>query len=280
MFVPVSDGVLAFDNGEIDLTSITPDLLDKYSDTEQFEIIKNPGYWGYKMAFNMEKVPALLDVNVRRAIACAVDRKEIIEKVARGAAVMPNDGYTPIESIWYNSSVKNYEFDLEKAKELLNGKTYDFVLTTSSSNDEVRMAELIKLTLAQVGINLTVESVDSKTRDTMYNNGEYELILNGYGGWAADPDLLRSQYYDGAIPGYSNEKINELCLKQLRETDMEKRMEIIGELQLAIAEDIPQLPIYNTKGMSVFRPDKYDGWTYMFDHHEATHAKVSFLDVK
>lgn len=279
-FVPVSDGILAFDSGEIDLTGITPDVYEKYAHSDEYKIINNPGFWGYKMGFNLEKAPALQDINVRKAIAYAINRTDLIDKVARGAAILPGEGYIPQQSVWYNKNVKAYEFDPEKAKDLLDGKTYDFKLTISSSNDEVRMAELIKLNLADVGINITVESVDSKTRDSMYKNGEYQLILNGYGGWGGDPELLLSQYAYGAIPGYSNEQINKLCDEQLLETDQAKRMKIVYELQNVIADEVPQLPLYNTTGMSVYRPAKYDGWTYMFDHHETTHPKISYLAEK
>ena len=277
-FIPVSDGLMAFDNGEIDLTGVSPDVMSKYENSDEYKLIYNPGFWGYKLAFNMESAPALQDINVRKAIACAINREELIEKIARGAATMPGEGYIPTQSIWYDDTVENYKFDPEAAKEYLDGKTYDFVLTVSSSDAEVRMAELMKLSLAEVGINLTVESVDSKTRDTMYRNKEYELIINGYGGWGRDPDLLRSQYANGAIPGYNNEKINELCAAQILETDVEKRHEIIDELQHLIAEDVPQLPLYNTTGVSVYRPSTYDGWTYRFDHHETTHPKISYVD--
>ncbi|NLV86088.1 MAG: diguanylate phosphodiesterase, partial [Clostridiales bacterium] len=227
---------------------------------------------------NHEKAPELKDVNVRKAIAYGIDRNDLIDKVARGAAIFAGEGYIPQESIWYNEDVPAYNHDVEKAKQLLEGKTYSFVLTISSSSDEVRMAELIKLNLAEIGIDITVESVDSKTRDSMYKDGDYQLILNGYGGWGGDPQLLISQYAKGAIQGYNNEEIDRLCQEQLMETDPIKRKEIVNELQLLIAEEVPQLPLYNTKGMSVYRPDKYDGWTYMFDHHETTHPKISYLD--
>ena len=52
------------------------------------------------------------------------------------------------------------------------------------------------------------------------------------------------------------------------------------ELQAVIAEEIPQLPLYNTTGYIVYRPEKYDGWRYMFDHHEVTHNKLSYLEFK
>lgn len=277
-FIPVSDSVMAFDNGEIDITGVTPDIMPKYENSDEYKLINNPGFWGYKLAFNMENAPALKDVNVRRAIACAVNREELIDKIARGAATMPGEGYIPTQSIWFDDTVKNYKFDLDAAKAYLNGNTYDFVLTVSSSDAEVRIAELMRLSLAQVGINLTVESVDSKTRDTMYKKGEYQLIINGYGGWGRDPDLLREQYANGVIRGYSNEKINELCAAQILETDIEKRHKIINELQHMIAEEVPQLPLYNTIGVTVYRPSVYDGWTYRFDHHETTHAKISYVD--
>ncbi len=278
-FVPVSDGLLAFDNGEIDLTAITPDIMDKYANSDEYAILKNPGFWGYVMCFSFENAPALQDKNVRQAIAYAIDRSDIIEKVTRGAAILPGDGFIPQESVWYNKNIDNYEFDTEKAKELLGGKTYDFTLTISNSNGEVRMAELMKLTLAEVGINVTVESFDSKTRDTMYKNGEYQLLINGYGGWGSDIDMLRTDYANGGIKGYNNDELNKLCDEQLIETDPQKRLELGYKIQDIIAEDIPQLPIYNTKGMNVYKPAKYDGWKYMFDHHETTHAKISYLDV-
>jgi peptide/nickel transport system substrate-binding protein len=227
----------------------------------------------------METAPMLQDLAVRQAIAYAIDRADLIDKVARGAGIVANAGYTPVESIWYNPEVKSYDHDPEKAKELLDGKTYDLTLVIGSSNNEVRIAELIKLNLAEVGINLTVESFDTKTRDAMVKSGDYQLLITGHGGWGNDPDVLRDYYANGAIPGYNNQEINRLAAEQLLATDQEQRATLIDELQSAIAEDLPMLPLYNTKDESVYRPAKYDGWTYMFNHHQTTHAKISFLSV-
>ena len=120
--------------------------------------------------------------------------------------------------------------------------------------------------------------------------GLYEIALNGHGGWGGDADLLRTAFAkektsnqspsaDG-IPGYSNDQINELCKQQLYEMDAAKRKEIVFKIQELIAEEVPQIPLYNTTGYVVFKPAKYDGWKYMFDHHEVTHNKLSYLDVK
>ncbi|EHQ91083.1 ABC transporter substrate-binding protein [Desulfosporosinus youngiae] len=289
-FVPVSDPVLAFDKGEIDLTgSITTDILPKYQNSEDYKVLQNPGFWGYRLIFNMEKRPELKDKAVRQAFAYAINRRELVEKVARNAAVPASAGYLPVGHLWYNPAVKDYEFNLEKARQLLAGRTLSVKLLTGNSNEELRIGELLKISLAQAGIELSVTSADTKTRDAAVKKGDYELVLNGHGGWGGDADLLRTSYAskittsqspsaDG-IRGYSNEQLNELCRQQLYELDAEKRKAMVFRIQELIAEEVPQLPLYNTTGYVVFKPAKFDGWKYMFDHHEVTHNKLSYLDV-
>ena len=102
------------------------------------------------------------------------------------------------------------------------------------------------------------------------NQGDYELALIGHGGWGGDPDMLRRTYATGAIPGYSNEEIDKLADLQLMELDEDKRREVVFELQERIGEELPLIPLYNTTGYIVYRPGKYNGWMYMFDHHEVT----------
>lgn len=289
-FVPVSDNILAFNKGEIDLTSITPDILSMYERNDEYKVMRNPAFWGYRLLFNMEKRSELKEKEIRQAIAYAIDKNELVEKVARKAAVPASAGYLPVDHIWYNPNVKNYEFDIEKAKQLLKGKELSFKILTGNSKNEVRIAELLKINLAKAGIELSVTSVDTKTRDTMIKKGDYEIALNGHGGWGGDADLLRTMYAKGkslsqspsadGIPGYSNDKINELCSLQLEEMDVNKRKDIIFKLQELISEEIPQIPLYNTTGYIVFRPGKFDGWKYMYDHHEVTHNKLSYLEAE
>lgn len=289
-FIPVSDSILAFDNGEIDFTSVTPDILGKYENNSEFKISQNPAFWGYVLCLNLEKRAELQQQSVRQAIGYAMDQAELIEKVARGAAVPASAGYLPVNHIWYNKDVKKYNHDVEKAKSLLGGQTLSFKLLTGNSQPEVRVAELLKMQLAQAGITLEVQSVDMKTRDAAIKGKDYELALNGYGGWGADADMIRTRYAAqqaeskspsaDIIPGYHNDQVTELCQKQLTELDEQKRKAIVFELQKLIAEDLPQIPIYNTTDYVVYRPAKYDGWKYMFDHHELTHSKISFLEMK
>lgn len=286
-FVPVSDPVLAFDKGEIDIVNITPDILSKYEDNKEFQVKQNPAFWGYRLIFNMKKVPEFKSKELRQAIAYAINKQELIDKVGRGAGKIASAGYLPEDHIWYNKDVKKYDFNIDKAKELLKGKKYSFNLLISNSKPELRISELIKIDLEKIGIDLNIKSIDMKSRDAAVKSGEYEMVLNGHGGWGNDADNLRNIYASDkdskkttGLPGYSNDKINELSQKQLIEMNEENRKNIIFELQKEIAEEVPQIPLYNTTEYTVYRPTKYDGWRYMFNHHSLTHNKLSYLDVK
>ncbi len=289
-FVPVSDSILAFDREEIDLTEINSDIISKYQGSTEYKIIKNPAFWGYRLIFNMEKRSELKYKKTRQAFAYAIDKNELVEKVARKTAVTGNAGFLPEGHILYNPEAKNYDFNIEKAKQLLKGQKLSFALLTGNSNAEVRIAELLKISLHKAGIDISITSTDNKTRDAAIKNKNYEIVLMGHGNWGIDADQLRTIYTNeitanlspsaDGIPGYRNNTINNLCSQQLHELNPEKRKETIFILQEIIAEDIPQIPLYNTTAYIVFRPKKFDGWKYMFDHHDVTHNKLSYLDVK
>ncbi len=288
-YVPVSDETLAFEKGDIDYFTPSPDILSKYENNSKYGVLNVHPWFGYRLIPNMKKREELQDKDLRQAITYDIDKKELVDKVARGAAVPASPAYLPVDHIWYNKDIKQYDFNLEKAKELLKGKTYSFELLIANSNEDLRIGELIKINMAKIGINITVKSTDSKTRDAAVKSGNYELIINSHGGWGADADTLRNLYViykaqtvgqtTGGIPGYSNDEINKLCQEELTEKDQNKRKEIIMKLQKVIAEEVPMIPLYNTEGKDVYRKSKYDGWLCKYDHFTAF-SKLSYLEKK
>lgn len=301
-FVPVSDEVIAFEQGDIDFTTISPDVQEKFSSDPDVRVELQHPFWGYELFFNMNKRPVLNDPNVRQAFAYAIDRGELVEKIARGAGEPGNMGILPDEHIWYNSDQPAYSYDPEKAAELLkeagwedtdgdgildkDGEKLSFVLTVGSS--EARIGELIKERLGDVGIDVEVKALESKSRDANLNSGNYELGVSGFGGWGNDADYLRTRYSysagsgssllsGAAVYGYINEDIDKLGEDQLHETDENKRKEIVFEMQEILAGDVPTIPLYYTENPDAWRISTYDGWISRYDHHSRTHSKLSFL---
>ena len=302
-FIPVSDATVAFQQKEIDFVGLSADLVDMFKSDPEVYVFQQPAIWGYELSFNMNKSPILNDKAIRQAFAYAIDRQELVDKIGRGAGKPGSMGILPQDHIWYNENVLKYEHDAEKAKELLtdagwtdsdgdgimdkDGQKLSFNVILAS--DQARIGELIKERLKEAGIDVTLQAIESKSRDSKLAKGDFEIGINGYGGWGFDADYLRTKFcgasfgIEGAshgrpLIGYQNDKVDELCMAQLSETDTEKRKEIIYELQDVLAEEVPSIPLYYTASYNAYRPAVYDGWMNMFDHHEMTHSKLSYLD--
>lgn len=278
-WIPVSNSTLAFENGEIDLLNVSADLLERYEGNPEYQVDKQHPYHAYRLMMNMKDVPALQNQSVRQALAYAANRQELIDKVDRGAGTIASMGYIPdYDKKWYNPDIKQYEFNLAKAKELLGGQTYHFEMLAGDMV-ETKIAELLKLSYEQVGINITIKTVDTKTRDGALKQGNYELLLIHTGGMSGDPDYLRTIYGEKStlLSGYSNPTINALARAQATEADEAKRLEMIHELQRLIAEDVPIVLLQSDKVNYVYRPAKYKGWVYTFDSNKPDHNKLSYL---
>ena len=72
----------------------------------------------------------------------------------------------------------------------------------------------------------------------------------------------------------------KLLNAQRSQTDPEKRRDLVVKIQQMAAEEVPEIPLFYTTGYTTFRPAKYDGWMFMFDHHSLEHSKLSYLDWK
>lgn len=302
-FIPVSDPLVAFEQGEIDFTSVSPDTLDRFKSDSDIRIVQQPAFWGYHFYFNMKSCPELNDTRIRQAFAYAINRNELVEKIARGAGKAGKMGILSEDHVWYNPDQPEYSYDPEKAGTLLdeagwtdtdgdgirdkNGEKLSYVLSLSSG--EVRIGELIKERLSEVGIDVQVKSLESESRDSNLKNGDFELLISGFGGWGTDADYLRTRYCDtgtqtgsvssgAAVYGYHNDTLNDLGDKELQELNEEKRKEIVYEMQTVIANDVPAIPLYYTTSYDAWRISKYDGWMNMYDHHARTHSILSYLE--
>ncbi len=285
-FVPVSDAVMALENGDIDIASIPVDALSRFEDKEEFTMMDNPGLFGTRLRFNMENVEDFKSKEFRQAFAYAIDRQEIVDKIARGAGESGSLGILPPAHIMYNDKLPKYDKNIDKAKQLIKNSgitptTYELLVGESQ---EVRLGELIKEQLEAVGIQVNVVTADQKTRDARMAEGNYQLVVTGHGGWGRDADYLRTRFvgkadgWSSGTPGYVNEAFSKLAEEQRVELDETKRKEKIMKLQEILAEDVPEIPLYMRKAKTVYRNTTYDGWKYEFDHHESTHNKLSYLE--
>lgn len=286
-YIAVSDDVLAFDNGEIDYLNAPWDLYEKYANEPGCKASSNLPFLGYNLVFNHLANDNLADVNVRKAIAYAIDRQQIVDMVFNGHGTVASAGYLPEGHPMRNNNVTAYALDLEKATELMAGRSFSVNLKCGDSKEQIDVCELIKMYLAEIGIEVQVISCDSATLKDAKKNGDYDMVMNYGGGWGSDADSLHSMYagwdpesgkalYSGAVLGYYNEELYELALQQQRTVDLTERTKLIYRMQEIIADEVPSLPILNVYDMLVTRPATYDGWIFRYDYNYSDGVKLSF----
>ena len=104
-FIAVSDNVLAFDNGEIDYLNAPWDLYEKYGNSPSCSAIENQPFLGWNLKYNMVKNPELADVNLRKAIAYAINREEMLNLVLRGHGYVASTAYLPVGHVMRNENI-------------------------------------------------------------------------------------------------------------------------------------------------------------------------------
>lgn len=229
--------------------------------------------------------PALRDRNVRLALAHATDKQKIIDVVLLGLGE-PGIALIPRGmGEWFNTDIKDYEFDVAKANQILDDAGYKdangdgvrdmpdgskpltFRMNWPSSDETApRVADLLSEMWGKVGVKLEMQAVESdaltaKCCPTL----DYDIILWG---WVADPDpntLLIIPTTD-QIPtgynetGYSNPKYDELYKAQGSELDHAKRVEMVHEMQAIIHDDVPYIIPYYASAIQAYRVDRFTGW--------------------
>lgn len=147
------------------------------------------------LAFNFKK-PAMKSMKLRRAISQAIDRHRIVQTIYHHTATVANN---IIPSISWASKVNTpdfaYDYAPEKARAFLQDKQLQ--LTMWVINEEqvynpspLKMAELIKRDLANVGVKVIVQPV---TRTYLIerlkaHSEDYDMILAGWLAGNLDPD--------------------------------------------------------------------------------------------
>lgn len=287
-FVPVSDSILAFENNEIDITAVPADLISRYEDDNNIEMITKDNDMGYKLLINMERIPEFKDVNLRKGLYKGINRKEIIEKVFRGLGEVGSPGYVPSTNHFYNPEVEKYSYNLDDAQEIFKDTDIKINLLTSNLDKDIKISELIKNDLESIGININVLSMDGKLRDEKIFSEEYDFALVGNGGWGRSPDYLRTLFSDiskfsirnphGMGPiGYSNDKITNLTENQLLELDNNKREDLFKEIQLEISKEVPVIVIGTESSKVMFRKNGWTGWTKTYDYQQIEQNRLSYV---
>ena len=253
---------IAYENGEIHMGAFEslPRIINRLKEVDSLTVT-DEGYGGIGpldwLAMNTTKGP-LADVNVRKAIAYAVDKNFILNALMQGTASDSKTGIHP-DSPFYNANVEGYDLDLDKSRALLDAAGYPmqgdsrFSLTIDFGWPGVKpQVEYVKAALKKVGIDVEVRaSADFPTWAARMGEMDFDMSWDTVFNWG-DPVIGVHRTYSSDniakgvwsnTQGYSNARVDELIAMAAVETDPAKRTALYAEFQEIIADE---LPVYHT----------------------------------
>ena len=209
------------------------------------------------LLFNQEKQPIFKKIEVRKAIALALDKPKIVETVTNGYGTVL-DSAIPQGLLGHAPDVLKIRRDTAQANELLEKAGYPkpeelaFTLTTVQNPEFIRLGELVAEQLAEVGIKLNMEAVEpEKFASTVIEPRGYDLLLTGIlFGIDSDPYPFwhSSQSQQGGLnlAGYNNRKVDLLLEEARTTTDDAVRIEKYKTFQEQLAQDLPAIFLYQS----------------------------------
>jgi peptide/nickel transport system substrate-binding protein len=261
--------VLELKHGDLDLliNSVEPDMIPMLEKSERIKVTSSSGTSFSYMGFNMND-PILKDLRVRKAIAHAINRGEIIKFILRGYAEPATGVLAPAH--WaYEKDVSIYDFDPDRARELLDlagypdpdgpGENTRFTLTFKTSTNELRrrIAEVIQEQLSRVGIGIEIHANEWGTFFGDIKRGNFQLYTLTWVG-ITEPDIFYYIFNSDAFPPeganrgrYLNGEIDRLTVDARLTLDNQRRHELYSQIQKIVANDLPYVNLWYTVNVAV-----------------------------
>jgi peptide/nickel transport system substrate-binding protein len=244
-------------SADIAVSSLTGDMVLALERESNLVVLRAPGTVVGYLAFNTRD-PILTDVRVRQAVAYAIDRTAIIHYLMRDFA-RPAYSLLPPESWAYNGDVPRYNYNPDRARQLLEQAGYPavdgvrFHLTMKTSTDENPrlVAAVLQQQLRAVGIALDIRTFEFATFLSDVIRGAYQLHTLRWVGGNEDPDIFEYVFHSakfspngGNRTYYANPRLDALIDQARGELDQNTRKQIYAEIQQILAEDLPYVNLW------------------------------------
>ena len=265
-FEDEADLIQAFQNKEITGVSYIPTEYKKDLEKEgiNFYSVSLPKF--YALFFNQPKNEHLKNKEVRKALAYAIDKQEIIDKALNGQAL---PAHTPILPgfLGHNPEIKKYEYNQERALELLNkagwkdidekgnrlkeGQPLEITITSVDQPPFPQVLDIIKEAWENIGVKVHVKLYDPAKLQVEYiKPRNYEVLLYGEL-MMHDPDPWpfwhSSQRLDPGLnlTSFKDEAVDDLLGEARHILDQNKRAKKYLHFQNILAEEIPAIFLYS-----------------------------------
>ncbi len=273
---------LDFQNGKYDYHDPSSETYDQITDVnglltdagnKTYTLNKQP--WLQTVFFGMMQSPDLPggkegpfvnNKKLRQALNYAVDKNKIIKYVLKNRGKSAVNGPIPIGMPGFNEEIKGYEYDREKAKQLLSesgypgGKGLNLTLVTGNEEIQKTIAVAVQEQLREYGINLQLDQMIQATLVSKQEEGVFPFWRASWGADYYDPENFMALFYSKNITpkgpnrvGYSNPVVDKMYEDALKITNFDERKKIYDEMQKIVIEDAAWLSLYYNQKIYLLR---------------------------
>ena len=189
-----------------------------------------------------------------------MNRQSIVDGVLFGLGKVTDAPFKP-DTMWYNQNVKKFNYDPDRAKQLLaeagwkpgsngtlekDGQPFEFTIITNQGN-EVRKnaATIIQQDLKQIGINVKIRVIEwAAFIKNFINKHDFDACLLGWG-IGIDPNQMdiwnskKTGEHELNFISYDNPRVDQLLEDGVSTYDPKERKKYYDEFQDIVAEDQP-----------------------------------------
>ncbi len=218
----------------------------------------------YYFGFNTQVEP-FDDPLVRKALNHAID-KETITKVLRDGIVQPANGIIPEGMIGYDEDLAGYDYNPDKAEELLAEAGYEdglpdtYELAYNTDEAHQGIAEAVQRNLENIGVDVNLVNMEWGSYIEKVDDGDTEIFRLGWVDSDPDPDyFVYNTFHSSNIGGtnsaqYDNPEMDEMLEKGRTMPVGEEREELYREINEKLMDDAPWMPIYFYRDLTVIKP--------------------------
>ncbi|MEU5943490.1 ABC transporter substrate-binding protein [Micromonospora sp. NPDC047548] len=261
--------VAALQSGNVQFATLDDPLVAKSAEGSGLTVTKTPSLSYHVLQLNARKAP-LDKRDVRLAISCAIDRKQVLDTAALGAGEVTG----PITSPAYKSDPNARPCptrDVAKAKQLLagagfaNGVTIPVIVSQGEYATSVNEAQNLQAQLKEAGINLDLQTLESGAYVDKWVAADFSAAVALNGG-RPDPDGMYGRYFPSTgnlnkVAGYSSPELDKLFAEGKATTDPAQRKEIYAQASRHLEDNAVWVWLFSsygytatTQGVSGFTP--------------------------
>lgn len=255
-----------YQDGSIDVTGVGLDDLATVQDTSNAlnkEYHKADDAAIDYIGFNTN-TPPFDDPKVRQAFAMSVDRAKIASVVLKSAIPVAT-GLIPPGIPGYTADDKTYQYDPQKAKQLLSESKY------ANNMPQITLAEtgaggtvgdttqaIVQSWKENLGVDVQVQQAESGTFFNDIDEGRYQMFHLGWIMDYPDPeDVLDVLFYSKSRQNsthYNNPDVDKKLEQARTESDPAKRTALYQDVEKTIVQDAPWMPMFFETEYALVKP--------------------------